>query len=87
MSSLSRVERKRCVWRNPFTTKDGFMNFPTDVAVNGAGDVFVADMNNHRIQKFTTSGPFHPVAVQNSTWGRLKTLYVGNLANTSTRGR
>jgi len=49
------------------------------VAVNGAGDVFVADMNNHRIQKFTTSGPFHPVAVQNSTWGQLKARYVPTL--------
>jgi hypothetical protein len=67
--------------------KDGFMNFPTDVAVNATGDVFVADTNNHRIQKFTTSGPFHPVAVQNSTWGRLKTLYAVNLTKPSQRGR
>jgi hypothetical protein len=37
---------------------DGQFSNPTDVAVDGSGNVFVADRNNSRIQKFTNSGSF-----------------------------
>ena len=36
----------------------GQFNFPTDVAVDNEGFVYVADCGNHRIQKFTLEGQF-----------------------------
>jgi tripartite motif-containing protein 71 len=41
----------------------GDLRSPVGVAVDGAGDVYVADADNHRIQKFTSSGAFL------RTWG------------------
>jgi glucose/arabinose dehydrogenase len=35
-----------------FGTDEGQFNFPMDVAVASDGSVYVADMVNHRIQKF-----------------------------------
>jgi hypothetical protein len=40
------------------------MFFPTGVAIDAAGTVYVADNNNHRIQKFDSSGAFL------RTWGK-----------------
>ncbi len=37
---------------------DGQFNDPQGIAVDGAGNVYVADMSNARIQKFTSAGVF-----------------------------
>lgn len=37
---------------------NGQFNFPYDVAVDASGNIYVADSNNHRIQKFDSSGNF-----------------------------
>jgi len=39
-------------------TGDGQFAGPSDVAVNGSGDVYVVDRGNHRIQKFLDDGTF-----------------------------
>jgi uncharacterized protein (TIGR03437 family) len=38
------------------------LNFPTGVAVDSAGNLYMADFNNHRIRKVTPSGFISPVA-------------------------
>jgi len=37
---------------------DGEFDTPTGIAVDANGDVYVTDMNNHRVQKFTNDGAF-----------------------------
>ena len=37
---------------------DGQFDFPIDVAVDSAGDIYVADSGNDRVQKFDSSGNF-----------------------------
>lgn len=42
----------------PLAPGDGQFEFPTDVAVDTAGNVYVVDSGNHRIQKFDSTGKF-----------------------------
>ena len=42
-------------WGSPGTA-NGEFNDPSGIAVNASGDVYVADTQNHRIQKFDGSG-------------------------------
>ncbi len=42
---------------------DGELNGPNDVTVDAAGNIYVADGSNHRIQKFNSEGVFL------ATWG------------------
>lgn len=44
-------------WGTPGTA-DGQFDTPTGIAVDAAGNVFVADRNNNRIQKFSNTGTF-----------------------------
>ena len=37
---------------------DGEFNYPSGVTVDSSGNVYVADSNNHRIQKFDSDGVF-----------------------------
>ena len=39
-------------------TDNGQFDFPSGVAVDIDGNVFVTDTQNHRIQKFTNDGDF-----------------------------
>ncbi len=48
----------------PLQLGDGQFNEPTAIAVDGAGNVYVADSGNHRIQKFDPNGRFL------ARWGR-----------------
>lgn len=47
------------------------LNFPSAVAVNAEGDIFIADTFNHRIRKVNpTSGTIHTIAgTGNTKWG------------------
>lgn len=52
-------------------TGTGQLDNPTAVCFDAAGNLYVTDTNNYRVQKFG----FGPVAVGRDTWGRLKRLY------------
>jgi DNA-binding beta-propeller fold protein YncE len=41
-----------------FGTGDGQFDSPRGVATDATGNVYVADYNNHRIQKFTSAGTY-----------------------------
>ncbi len=42
----------------PLDVGDGGLAFPRGIAIDSAGDVYVADSSNHRVQKFTSTGAF-----------------------------
>jgi DNA-binding beta-propeller fold protein YncE len=44
-------------WGEPGTS-EGQLNFPKGIAVDSQGNVYVADSQNHRIQKFDSEGTF-----------------------------
>jgi DNA-binding beta-propeller fold protein YncE len=44
--------------------ENGLFSYPCDIALDGAGSVYVADQDNDRAQKFTTTGSF--LAVMNA---------------------
>ena len=41
-----------------YGTGDGQFNYPVGVTVDSSDNVYVADFNNNRIQKFDSSGTF-----------------------------
>ncbi|GAB3510321.1 hypothetical protein GCM10027341_48610 [Spirosoma knui] len=45
------------------------LNFPFGVAVDGAGNIYIADMNNHRIRKVTASTGVATTVAGNGTQG------------------
>ena len=57
----------------------GQLNSPRGVAVDGEGNILVADCNNHRIQKFTRYGKFMQ-AVGSKGSGRLHFVYPKDIA-------
>src|SRR5439155_8646 len=50
-------------WGVKSGTRGGELDYPVGVATDGSGNVYVADRNNDRIQKFDASGTFL------TTWG------------------
>ncbi|OPH62099.1 hypothetical protein BC351_02345 [Paenibacillus ferrarius] len=63
---------------NGYGSDLGEFDYPTGVAIDHMGNVYVADYNNHRIQKLAkymplSAGGFHSVAIQTDgkvwTWG------------------
>jgi hypothetical protein len=50
---------------------DGEFRYPSGVAIDAAGGVFVVECGNHRVQRF---GP-ESTPARATTWGRLKSPY------------
>ena len=53
-----------------FGSATGQFDQPRGVGFDSVGDVYVADGENNRIQKFSFLVPVEPI-----TWGKLKTTY------------
>jgi len=51
---------------------DGQFHFPTGLAADASGFVYVSDLGNNRIQKFRLDAA---TATKSSTWGRVRILY------------
>lgn len=61
LGSVFRFDRANLVLKGRFGshgTGDGQFNRPTDLAVNGAGEILVCDALNFRVQMFTAEGSF-----------------------------
>ena len=54
-----------------FGSDDGQFIEPFFVATDAAGNVYVVDRGNYRVQKFGLG----PVPAASTSWGRLKALY------------
>ncbi len=54
-----------------FGSGDGQFSIHRGVATDAAGDVYVVDLGNHRIQKFDPES----TPARTSSWGRIKSLY------------
>ncbi|KPJ60605.1 MAG: hypothetical protein AMJ46_06340 [Latescibacteria bacterium DG_63] len=48
-----------------------FSFLPVGVATDESGKIYIADSGNQRVQVFD----YGPTAVQNTTWGRIKTMF------------
>jgi len=59
-----------CEWGS-YGDGNGQFAWPYSIAVGAAGDVYVSDYNDYRIQKFAPS----PVPANVTTWGHLKASY------------
>jgi hypothetical protein len=67
----------------------GEMDEPLGVATDAAGNVYLADENNHRIQRFDSSGTFERTwgkAVNMTTGGNLCTAVSGHTCQAGTAG-
>ncbi len=53
-------------------SEPGQFNLPIGIDVDSAGNIYVADARNYRVQKFA---PGDPTSTQTTTWGRLKAIY------------
>ena len=85
-------------WGGPFALNiygpfNGWFTTVTAIALDGKGNVFVADFYNHRIQKFTRDGEFltsfgvegngegeffHPIAMAAAANGSIYVVDFGN---------
>jgi len=50
------------------TASNGYFNYPNGIAVDGTGNIYVADTSNNRIQEFNSSGTFVRGWGAGTTW-------------------
>lgn len=50
---------------------DGQFSRPYSIAIDAAGDIYVAEIGNNRVQKFGVL----PTPTKAASWGRLKALF------------
>ena len=56
-----------------FGLRNGTFNSPQGIAIDPSGNVYVADTNNNRIQKFTDNGTFI------TKWGQFRIIEMVHL--------
>ena len=54
----SAITAKRLGMFGTFGSGNGQLNSPRDIAIDGSGNIYVADAGNSRVQKFTSTGTF-----------------------------